>query len=198
VRALNRTTAFRTQPLKLETGFFKVIDTPGELVRGPARAAAEREILRAQPAFFINVVCHGYHESDVLTASEAVAEDGTARPEWLEKQRQIELADLDDWAGRLGATLRRARMLTVINKADLWWDEQATVLDHYTSGPYADRVKALGLRLVDPVPYCSIIKRFQGRGLTSGRFDDPCRAELRRTAIRSLLEMVANGVPHGD
>ena len=80
------------------------------------------------------MVSYGYHEGAVGTAT-AVDVHRKARPDFLKANLERELAQIDEWSGVLGGGEAKRFLLTLVNKAVLWWDDRDKVLSYYREGP---------------------------------------------------------------
>ncbi len=190
IHYMDRTVGIRSHRVDNIGEAFKIIDTPGEEERSKAkRMDAIKEALRKGVSGIIDVVSYGYHEYDVDIGA-AFNLDGSVNADFLEAHRAAEGRALREWTAILGDRKTTGWLITVVNKADLWWDRKDEVLEHYKSGTYS---KSLGdARSLGPIvlPYCSVCHRFFGEGRLSGAFDDSDRNMLRSHMLQSLLEVV--------
>ena len=123
--------------------------------------------------------------------AEAITDTGEVRQSFLERQRQVEIEALTEWTRLLGSRTVANWLITVISKADLWWEQKEKVTAHYTFGLYHD---ALGdAERLDPVvmEYCSVFHKFFGEGRLSGYLDDAERKLLRMNLFSQLLAAVS-------
>jgi hypothetical protein len=100
---------------------------------------------------------------------------------------------LSEWTSLLGGKEIASWFINVVNKADLWHNEEKVVLDHYMKGSYYD---ALGdVKALNPVtvPYCATIHKFYNIANISGTFDDGERMLKRNNFFRVLLEAIGRG-----
>jgi hypothetical protein len=186
----DRTEATMKQNVRISQQPFRVIDTPGQDLHQSDRLREVREAAARPQIRIINVVSYGYHEYATQT-SNAVTEDGHPRPEFLKRHRDEEIAALREWITSLGDRSITKWVLTAVTKADLWWDDRVTVLDHYASGEYADTIKSIDSGLQHSVlPYCSVTHRFYDKVNINGSFDD---AQRIRANIHFLEQLAAMG-----
>ena len=101
---------------------FRVIDTPGQAYHEADRLRAVREVSTRQDVRIINVAAFGYHEYG-RNPSEAVDANNRAREDYLTAHREQELRALQEWLPILGDRSITKWILTVISKADIWWDD---------------------------------------------------------------------------
>jgi hypothetical protein len=192
IRKEDRTRYTEAKDLLIQAGSpYRFIDTPGDTERKDDRIQAIREAMSAKGGIsgVINVVSYGYHEYD-LPVAQAVT-GGVARPDFLDLHRKEEINQLSEWTDLLGDKQTVQWCVTVVTKADLWWDQKAAVLDHYRKGDYykgLGSAKSLGPRVV---PFSSVFHRFYGEARMSGVFDktdqDTTRADLIKTLVAALL-----------
>jgi hypothetical protein len=100
------------------------------------------------------------------------------------------LQSLREWSELLGDVRTSNWLITVVNKADLWWKRRNDVYGYYREGDY---FKALGAaQTLQPVTleFSSILKRFWSEGTMSGTFDDADRSRTRADLLRALLSAV--------
>jgi hypothetical protein len=189
----NRTVVRTARVLKLKGNPFRFIDTPGDTSSAmkDERIDAIRESISARGgiAGVINVVSYGYHEYQV-TKEKIFLADGSVDPAFLIKHREIEIQQLDEWTPLLGSPITVDWLITVVTKADLWWDQRNAVHDHYTSGIY---YKALGqAQSLKPkvVMHSSIFSKFYGEAPHSGYFDEKDRQDLKLQLVQALLAVL--------
>lgn len=194
IEHLDRTTEVETHHLSLAKRAFVLVDPPGEKDFRIRRIEAIREAIRKGYKGIINVVAYGYHEGredlpKVFDTNNRIRED------YLAEKRQQELDMLAEWTVMLGGEDSDAFLITVVTKADLWGNEQQSVLDYYRTGPYAD---ALGdAKHLKPIvlPYCSVQKRFYD--LWKGHIEDGDRIRLRANLLTQLF-LAISGLPYSD
>ena len=97
---------------------------------------------------------------------------------------------LSEWEPLLGSKETSRWLMTIVSKADLWWDDQTDVMKYYST---ADYFRCLGgAQSLNPVvvAYCSVFKKFYGEGFLSGQFDEENRTVLRDNLFSKLLDSV--------
>lgn len=149
---------------------------------------AIREALAAKGGIsgVINIVSYGYHEYHLDRGSVFNA-DGSIRPEYLQRHRQEEISQLSEWNSLLGSPLTAKWLITLVTKADLWWDHRKDVVDHYKTGPY---FAALGdAKSLQPkvIEYSSVFARFYNTAPMSGFFAQDDRTLLQNHFVEALL-----------
>ena len=187
-----RTEFAQKHPLRIAKEPFVFTDTPGQTLHRSRRIQAIREAMKNPFAGIINVVSYGYHEHRV-GKREAVA-NGAVNEEFLAASREVEIRALSEWTEILGDTAVAGWLITVVTKADLWWNRRDAVMAHYSAGPYAQSLgDAARLRPV-VLEYCSVFQKFYNEVPMSGELQDADRVLLRGHLIRQLLASI--GRPH--
>jgi energy-coupling factor transporter ATP-binding protein EcfA2 len=185
-----RTDKVRKVAGKLKASHFQFWDTPGEVEHEPKREVAYKELGRLKTIGIINVVSYGFHEG---TAERAKAIDnGGAADAYLESRRAVEIAQLREWVDRFVGSGGSAKwLMTVVTKADLWWQDgdDQPVIDYYRNGDY--RV-ALGQRISTTphivLPHSSHAQKFYQTVPVSGHYTEEHRQRDRAQLIAHLLE----------
>lgn len=183
----NRTEASIRQRVRINDKPFRVIDTPGQAYHEADRLASVRELSTRSNVRIINVVSFGYHEYG-RNPQEAVDQDNHARSQYLSTHREEELRALHEWLPILGDRSITKWILTVVSKADIWWDNNEEVLDNYRSGAYAEEIRRQDPKIRHAVmPYCSVAQKFYGRVPLSGNFDDKTRMNVDKHFLSQLV-----------
>jgi energy-coupling factor transporter ATP-binding protein EcfA2 len=91
------------------------------------------DIISGQVIGVINVVCYGYHS---LRTVPPFASSTSFWEEYFLERRQQEIKIIQELTPYLKASPGKIRMLTLINKQDLWWNNQQTVEKYYQEGDY--------------------------------------------------------------
>ena len=189
IRHDDRTIYTEAKNLILDGHPYRFIDTTGDVERGKDRTQAVREAMSARGgiAGILNVVCDGYHEYAV-PRSEVFLEDSVVKPEYLEFHRHEEVNQLAEWSTLLGDPLTSHWLITVVTKADLWWDRSEQVLEYYGKGTY---FSGLGdARTLRPrvLPYSAVFHKFYGEGRMAGTFDAQNHTTARHKLIEALMK----------
>lgn len=164
---------------------FRFTDTPGQ--EENERRAAIRESINTME-LIINVVCYGYHAYS-LGKSKAIDKNGQIIDGYLQAHRELEISAMNEWTQLLGGNAPY-RLVTVVTKADFWWDRQNEVLEYYTNGAYA---QALGdAKSLNPevAPYCSTFHKLYDVGSLSGNFDSRDQQDINSEFQNMLTKLV--------
>ena len=187
---MSRTEFVERKHIKISKHPFVFVDTPGQTLHKSRRIQAIREEMNKGISGVINVVSYGYHESRAVTAKGAIV-NGKIDKSFLEKQRQLEIRQLAEWTELLGGKETVDWLITVITKADLWWDHREEVRKHYESGPYYQGLRSA--QALNPIvlEYSSVFQKFYGAIPLSGEFEDKDRVRARADLLRGLLSAIA-------
>jgi hypothetical protein len=186
---MNRTEFAKAHPITILRQPFIFTDTPGQRAHAPRRKQAIREAMSAGIAGVINVVSFGYHEYRV-GKSTAITQAGTARESFLQKHRKLEIEALDEWTGLLGDAETIDWCITVVTKADLWWDRKDEVLQYYSTGPYNEGLGHIKVIVPFVREYCSVLHKFYGEAPLSGIFDDGDRIRAKANLLSQLMAAI--------
>ncbi len=195
IDAANRTEFPVHERLRINEHLFSLIDVPGQDRHEALRKQAMLSAMRQPRLGVINVVCYGYHEFGEGREA-AIDEQGRLRGGFLEMQRQHELESSYEWLQILGDRTTLSWYITVVAKADLWWQQRDEVMRYYNDGEYANSL--IGLRDLGGavVPFCSVFRRFYGNIPLAGTFDDADRLRLRENMFRVLVEAISRRSSH--
>jgi energy-coupling factor transporter ATP-binding protein EcfA2 len=186
---MNRTAVAQKYRVKIQKQPFIFIDTPGQLMHKSRRLAAIRQAMGSGISGIINVVSYGYHEYRI-GSRDAVKGDGTVSEAFLEEHRQVEIESLREWVPILGGPEAAGWLMTVVTKADLWWDRRDEVMDYYQSGSYYQALSSAQSLHPVVLEYCSVFKKYFGKARMSGVFDDPERVRAKAHLIQELLAAI--------
>jgi hypothetical protein len=188
---MNRTEFAKEHSIKIGKSPFVFVDTPGQIHHKERRLAAIRDAMARPIAGVINVTAYGYHEGK--TEKKHALDDGKARQSYLAAKRQQEIDALKEWLPLLGSRDTAGWLITAVTKADLWWPERETVLEHYSNGDYGRELA--GAKELRPVvlEYCSVFQPYFGEAPMAGSFGDADRTRVRGHLLKQLL--VAVGAP---
>ena len=193
---MKRTEFSREHGIKIGKSPFIFIDTPGELGKQPRRKKAIREALSGEISGVINVVSYGYHEYR-SSHLDKLNRDGSPSSQYLSEHRKVEVAALSEWVELLGDQQTIDWAMTIVSKADLWWDRKDEVLQFYTSGGYSRSLGSISKMAPSVIEYCSVFHKFYGRGPLSGVFDERDRENARERLLHALLEAVGKSKLNG-
>jgi signal recognition particle receptor subunit beta len=133
VSSLDRTKFVNISKAKLGGIRLHFVDTPGHEGYSTQRKEAIISAIKQPRAMFVNVTCAGYaeHERPIEDFFDGSTE---VRAKVLSAQRELEIAQLLEWVNLVGSDGERRRLITVISKADLWWNDRTAILSHYEKG----------------------------------------------------------------
>lgn len=189
---MNRTEFAKKRSIKISKSPFIFIDTPGQKQHSSRRIRAIRKAMADGIAGVVNVVSYGYHEYRT-GKGRALKNDSSASEGFLKRHREVECEILKEWTVLLGSRETTNWLITVVTKADLWWDRRDEVIEYYQPGQYYDGLE--GAQSLNPVvlEYCSVFHKFFGEGSLSGQFDETDRVRVRANMLPQLLAAIGDG-----
>jgi hypothetical protein len=182
---LHRSAFSEVQKLKISKTPFEFVTVPGERTKKVIRLEAVREAMKGL-AGIIDVTAFGFHEGSA-GEDQVFDQADQVKPAFLDAGRREEITALNEWTTLLGDRSITRWLITVVTKADLWWDTRQAVVAHYSSGDYfkaLNGAESLGHSVIE---YCSEVHKFYGRGTVSPHFDDSDRVKLRAQLLRQLV-----------
>ncbi len=192
IHHMTRTEFAARHKLRIGSEPFVFIDVPGSTEHRPRRVKAIREAMATGTCGVINVTAYGYHEWKIGSRT-AVTTEGQVIKTFLKHHRGVEIAALPEWAALLGDVEAAAWLMTVVSKADLWWDQRDKVLTHYRDGAYAKAMKEAAQQSHTVLEYCAVFHKFYSQGRLSGHFDEHERARVRAQLFAALLAAAGRG-----
>lgn len=111
---------------------------------------------------------------------------------YLEDNRKFELRQLKEWIDDITGQTNIKLIITLINKADVWFDEEAEVLEYYKNGEYAqyfagiDRICTLHV-----LPYCSTISPFGGKPMVL-HISENDKKKLHYNVAKCIQKFISN------
>ena len=164
------------------------MDTPGQKDLKHERSKAYVDFLKEEFAGIINVVCFGYHEYRI-GKEKVLKENKTVYSSFLKNHHKVEIEALKEWIPLIGSPETAKWFVTLVTKADIWWDQKDKIIKYYKSGLYykhLDKLKSIH-RVIE---YCSERRRFFGEGIQSMTFDDFEKIKMRANILRFLCESI--------
>lgn len=140
------------------------VDVPGHQSLKMERDKYTNDISRGKFQGIINVVCFGYQSSSEVKTEDVFQSDGVVKESYLKDNRARELKQLEEWLSKVDNKSNLKWVLTLVNKADIWWENSKEIVDYYELAEYNDKVKELSrVSTIAAVPYCSVITPFCDR-----------------------------------
>ncbi len=172
--------------IDIEGRLFEFIDTPGQILHKSRRIHAIRDCLSTGISGVLNIAAFGYHEYG--TDTKEVLTNGYINPKYQTKHLELEIQLINEWA----PLLKDEWIITVISKADLWWDNHNQVIDHYSKGDYSVALNSANQQSAKIVrPFCSTMSKFYNALSCSGNFDDTQRRKYRNSLFATLIEAIS-------
>ena len=173
----------------------KFYDVPGHSVLKQQRLSVTEFIVKQKIKGIINVVTFGYNDAE---ESENVAifkvgnsEIPVVKTSYLNKNRRRELEQIQEWEGFITSANKVEWVITVVNKADIWYKNKDEVLNYYQNGLYYDKfVKTIERVCKTTVyPYCSIISPFANEPMTLS-FSERDKVKLHNELKNDILRLI--------
>lgn len=116
----------------------------------------------------INIVNYGYQYTEELAEDwNRVFKVGAkeVKQSFLKENRKREIQRTEELLERISPDLKKIKwIITVINKADVWYDDKEEVIKYYTEGDYGEIIKKLSHKVdIYTAPFCSVIAPFANR-----------------------------------
>jgi len=172
-----------------------IMDTPGHKTYSPQRRElCQKFINKKKIRGIINIVSYGYHETDVANEVK-IFKNGTyeVKEEYLRENRNREIEQISEWIDYI--THENIQwLITIINKADIWYKDYSTVKDFYENGEYSSKLKEL-VRLCPRhiFIYCSVIAPFYNKPMTIVIGEDK-KKEMHDELLEGLLQIINSDV----
>lgn len=170
------------------------IDSPGHPSMRDLRDRLLEDYSQHKIQGIINVVCHGYH-STPDTPLDDVFQAGTVhvKEEYLRENRKTELNQIYEWERFVRAHTQVKWFMTIVNKADIWYDNFEEVDNYYrdTNGDYYNAVQGIG-RCCETHTYhfCSIMKPFMQR-FRSAQYSEVNKKRMYQELIAQLQRLAS-------
>ncbi|MGV0047287.1 GTPase domain-containing protein [Mycobacterium colombiense] len=179
----------RTLILPKQSKPFVFYDTPGDRALLQERLRTFQKLWHSRrPYGVINVVAYGYNELIAVPASQAISQ-GLPDPQYLNRQRELEIDALSEWAPQVAAS-QFDYVITLVTKADLWFSDRIKVKNYYEHGEYADALMRLGINRRVVIEYASTIHKFFGTSVPGG-FDLDDLLDLRKQFEVEMVNAVS-------
>lgn len=196
-----RTVLHQIEILVLKDGHkIKLYDLPGH-VSYKANRDRVIELMAKQKVYgIINVVSYGYHEvqnaQNLKTFKVSNGEDVLNIDTQFQKDNlQREYEQAKEW--RTGANLpcNLGWIITVVNKADIWFNKRDEILDYYQKdGNYSKSIFGdFSTRVRYVYPYCSIISPFCKKPMLL-ELGERTKLEMHNKLKDDLLRLIKNEI----
>lgn len=180
---------------KMRTGYIRyvLIDTPGGRSRLIFKSEIVKDLFLEKRPAVINITSYGYHEydlskKDISKKVFSSTDKNIINQKYLENHRELEYKRLLEWKNFF-QIINPTWFITVITKADLWWNDKEECLEYYKKGKYANIFKDLKDSQHVCLPYCSRINKFYDIKLHTD-FDETNKNELKNGFMKSFKEIL--------
>lgn len=188
-----RTIRLKKTKGRIKSNRYVFIDTPGQYLKFTWKSKELKDLISDVKLGIINVVSYGYHEYNLTKSeiSEKVIlnnDENRINEQYLENHRKYECKRLSEWKN-LFHIMNPRWFITVITKADLWWNNKKKCLEHYKTGKYGNFFKDFKDSRHIYLPYCSIINKFYGIQINSD-FVETNKHTLQSNFMKSFRELL--------
>ncbi len=143
----------------------------------------------------INVVAYGYHQYPDFNTETEVFDGDLVKKDYLKKQREIEIENIKNILPLLKFS-KIDWIITLVNKADIWWKEKEEVYQYYEneeteySKVFKNHFQQNYFRKNHLVlPYASIIEPFYDRP-NAGLLGDTAKNKLQNHFLSELTRLI--------
>lgn len=167
------------------------VDLPGHDAYKNTRQRYIDEITKNKIKGIINVVNYGYNDAEVNEADVFKTGENEIKNAYLRDNRKNELDQLDEWLGRIHSGSKPQWLITIVNKADIWYEKKDEVAAYYENGEYGNEF--IEIKRVVPhyiFQYCSVINPFGGRPM-SIIMSERKKNEMQKNLRESLLRLIS-------
>jgi GTPase Era involved in 16S rRNA processing len=197
IEAMNRTQFAESHRIRIDNQPFIFIDTPGQEHHQVRRRDEVRKALGQGISGVINVVSYGYHEWREAGDIPAFNTNGTINDDYLEIHRNQEINLLSEWTELLGDRETVDWLITVVTKADLWWDKRKEIMNYYQAGSYYNALGNAQSLVPIVLEYCSVFHKFYNQGRLCGTFDEKDKGRVRSHLLNQLILSTGRMKRHG-
>lgn len=152
--------------LVLESGrAIEFIDTPGHHSLSINRERLKIKIQNNKITGIINIVSYGYQDNPDIDLDEAFDVDKKeVKESYLEDNRKREIERTEEIIKAIVPEVKLKWIITLVNKADIWYKDKNEVLKYYKEGNYHTKISELQCTTnLFVYPFCSIITPFANR-----------------------------------
>lgn len=143
----------------------KFIDTPGHKTAQTIRDELKIQILNNKISGIINIVNYGYQDGPGLNPDDVFHIDmRTVKDSYLRDNRKREILRTSEFIDIITSKIKVNWIITLVNKADIWYENREEVLNYYEAGEYNEKISELKrVTKLLVYPFCSIITPFANR-----------------------------------
>ena len=166
------------------------LDTPGQGQKIEVRKREIQNLVRENKyEGIINVVSFGFHEREHTTQKRIFDENNKINFDVIDDYKQMELKMLKEWLPLLEMSNIKW-IITLVTKADVWWDFEDDVWNYYWHGDYRkkfDEEFSINHYSKDyyVYPYSSILQSYHGK-YKSDNFTNTNRKNLNAHFLEQL------------
>ena len=167
-------------------------DCPGQATYRNERQKIKTRILNGHFHAIINVVCYGYNESEGTNVKVFRTGTDEVAQKYLTDNRKFEIRQLKEWIDDINSQTKLRWILTLINKADVWYEEEDEVMNYYKNGEYSQLFNGIErFCTLHYIPYCSTISPFGGKPMIL-HISENDKRKLHFNVVKSIQQFILN------
>jgi GTP-binding protein EngB required for normal cell division len=167
-------------------------DCPGQTSYKIERQTVKEKIMQGKFHAIINVVCYGYNETENQGVTIFDSGSNTVKAQYLKDNLKLELEQLSQWVNDITAHSKIKWILTLVNKMDVWYDDQKEAIEYYQKGEYAQCFKGIErLCNLHVISYCSLIAPFGGKPMKLS-ISEKEKLQKQRELIENIQNFISN------
>ena len=106
--------------------------------------------------------------------------------------RKFEIRQLKEWIDDINPQTKLRWILTLINKADVWYEEEDEVMNYYKNGEYSQLFNGIErFCTLHYIPYCSTISPFGGKPMIL-HISENDKRKLHFNVVKSIQKFILN------
>ena len=172
-------------------------DSPGHTSLQQDRIRLTDKIRNRKIDGILNVVNFGYSESDTAQSlsifkvpNDKEQKIREVKESYLNENRKREISQLDEWFNLIRSDTELKWIITVINKADIWYEQREEVIDYYENGKYGQKLQQLDRCCkLYYYPYCSVISPFGGSPMILS-MDEREKLRMHHKLLAEFVEII--------
>ena len=111
---------------------------------------------------------------------------------YLTDNRKFEIRQLKEWIDDINSQTKLRWILTLINKADVWYEEEDEVMNYYKNGEYSQLFNGIErFCTLHYIPYCSTISPFGGKPMIL-HISENDKRKLHFNVVKSIQKFILN------
>lgn len=172
------------------------LDTPGHQSSKIARLHALDYIAKGKVDGIINLVDYGYQDGEEMEKQLETAfnvDTNQVKDSFLRENRLLELNRTKEFLDRINPNTRVGWIITVVNKADVWYSNINEILEYYKEGEYGKELKQYSHTVhLDTLPFCSVITPYANRKMLL-EFSERDKIRFYNSLLEEFEQLISIG-----